>query len=64
MNPIVADTVTQLLSLARLDDAFRADFAKAVQADYDAGHAANATVYESVPLTDAEIAALRAKLKA
>lgn len=64
MNPTVADTVTKLLDQAGLDDRFRADFTKAVQAVYDAGRAANATVYQSVPLTDAEIAALRTQLKA
>lgn len=64
MNPTVADTVTKLLDQAGLDDRFRADFTKAVQAVFDAGAASNATVYQSAPLTDAEIALARAKLKA
>ena len=63
-NTTVADTVSKILDQAGLDDRFRSDFTKLVEAVWDAGAASSAVVYKSAPLTDAEIAALRAKLQA
>ena len=63
-NTTVADTVSKILDQAGLDDRFRADFTKLVEAVWDAAAATSATVYKSAPLTDAEIAAVRAKLQA
>lgn len=63
-DTIIADTVNSLLDQAGLDDRFRADYTKRVTAVWDAAAASAAPVYRSVPLTDAEIAALRAKLQA
>jgi hypothetical protein len=63
-NTTVADTVSAILDQAGLDDRFRADFTRLVASVWDAGAASSAVVYKSVPLTDAEIAAVRAKLQA
>lgn len=60
----VTDTVNKLLDQAGLDERFRADFSKAVAAAYDAGQKAGGTFVTSAPLSDAEIALLRAQLKA
>lgn len=62
-NQIVSDTVSNILQQAGLDDRFRVDFTKAVEAVYDAGASSASTVVKSVPLTDAEIAALRDSLR-
>ena len=62
-NQIVSDTVSNILQQAGLDDRFRADFTKAVEAVYDTAAASASPVVKSVPLTDAEIAAIRDVLK-
>lgn len=62
-NQIVSDTVSSILQQAGLDDRFRADFTKAVEAVYSTAVASASPVVKSVPLTDAEIAAFRDSLK-
>ena len=64
MNAHVKDTVSRLLTQAKLDDRFRADFEKEVSAVYVAGAASTQTIVKSAPLTDAEIALLRDNLRA
>lgn len=64
MNAHIADTVTAILTQANLGEEFRKDFEKAVAAVYAAGETSKATHYHSAPLTDAEIALVRAKLLA
>lgn len=61
---LIADTVTALLDQAGLDGRFTADFTRLVTAVYEAGAAESATVYQSAPLTAAEIALIRDTLKA
>jgi hypothetical protein len=61
MHPaIVVDTVSAILTQAKLGDQFRADFEKSVAAVYAAGVATSQTVVKSEPLTAEEIAAFRA----
>lgn len=64
MNATVKDTVSRLLTQAKLDDRFRADFEKEVAAVHAAGAAETQTIVKSAPLTDAEIALIRDHLRA
>lgn len=59
-DQLVTDTVSALLTQAKLDDRFRADFTKAIGAVYDAGAAAT----NPGPTTDAEKFAALKKLLA
>ena len=61
-NQLITDTTTALLTQANIGDDFRADFAKAIAAVFDAGAATATTKVISSPLSDAEIAAFRASL--
>ena len=63
-NQIVTDTVTALFNQAGIDEKFRADFAKAVAAVFDAGAASCQEVHVSAPLSSEEIAAFRAAVLA
>ena len=61
---IVADTTAAVIRQTKLDERFHADLAAAFATVYAAGAASSATVTNSVPLTDAEIAVVRASLLA
>ena len=59
MNPIVQDTVSAIFNQTELDERFRVDVTKAVQAVYEAGAKSGMTVVSCAPLTPEEIVAFR-----
>jgi hypothetical protein len=63
-NQIVSDTTTALFTQAGLDEKFRADFAKAISAVFDAGAASCQEVHVTPALSCEEIAAFRAAVLA
>ena len=63
-NQIVSDTTTALFTQAGLDEQFRAVFAKAISAVFDAGAASSQEVHVTPALSCEEIAAFRAAVLA
>lgn len=62
-NQIVQDSVKAVADQTGLDSKYFPDLAKLFSSAFDAGVESSATVVKSVPLTDAEIALVRATLK-
>lgn len=58
----VTETVNAILQQGGLDERYRSDFSKLVGAAFDAGAATTQTVFQSAPLSPAEIAGLRGLL--